>query len=208
MGRGKGGSPPTSSGTIENEHNVTGDTESCDETTELSWTDSSVIDITRSMPNGRHLSLVGTVTGTSLHAIEATAYTKQIDIALQRQMTESDGTSKRTVDIKGELSVAFSLDESGALRVFDGTLQTTFDNEIAYDVTLKQVLRRDASICKWPVEGTLTRVDSDGVSHELAFSPTCGVATLDGVTIDLTAQRGQGKHGGHGKHSCNGNMNQ
>lgn len=203
QGKGKGGGGPVSSGDIEARHDVAGAVEGCDASTTLEFTDVTKLDIERVTPNGRQMTLTGTVTATSAHAMNATEFTKQVEISAERVMRDSDGATLRQVQLSGSASVAFSTDVEGTKRIIDGTVTADFGDGATQAMTLDGVTRLDPNVCRWPVAGTLTRVEADGTSHELVFSSSCGTATLDGASIDLNAQRGKGGHGKHGKGSGN-----
>ena len=190
-----------SSGSIDVRHEVTGATDSCDASTELRFADTTDLDIERVTPMGRHMTLTGKVTATSTHSVNATAFTKQVEIAAQRTMSDGDGVTLRQVRVSGSANVAFSVDAAGTKRVIDGKLTADFGDGAAQTITLEGVTRLDPNLCRWPVAGTSTRVEADGTSHELVFSSSCGTATLDGVAVDLNAQRGGG-HGKSGKGNC------
>lgn len=195
QGKGKGKGGPVSSGNIEIRHDVEGTTADCDGTTALTFSDSTDLAVQRIMPNGRAMTLTGSISATSTHSANATIYTKEVEISALREMSDEDGTLLRHVEIKGTASVAFAVDANGTVRVINGQLTADLGDGDTHEVALVGVTRRDNAQCRWPVAGTLTRVETDGTSHELVFSSTCGQATLDGASIDLNAQRGHGKHG-------------
>jgi uncharacterized protein YndB with AHSA1/START domain len=202
QGKGKGSGGPVSSGSIEVRHDVAGAAEGCDASSALEFTDVTDLDIERVTPSGRHMTLTGKVTATSVHSAEGTTFTKQVQISVRRTVADSDGATLREVQLSGTASVAFSVDDEGTKRVVDGELSADLGDGAAQGITLKGVTRLDSNLCRWPVAGTLTRVDADGTPHELVFSDNCGTATLDGESIDLNAQRGKGMHGKRGKGSC------
>jgi len=202
QGKSKGSGGPVSSGDIEVRHEVAGTVDGCDASAALEFTDVTDLDIARVTPNGRHMTLTGKVTATSAHSLNATAFTKQVEISARRAMVDSDGATLRQVQLSGTASVAFSVDAEGTKRVVDGKLSADLGDGATQAITLAAVTRLDSNLCRWPVAGTLTRVEADGTSHELVFSASCGTAILDGETIDLNAQRGKGSHGKHGKGNC------
>lgn len=195
--KGKGGGGPVTAGSIEVLHGVADTLDDCDATTQLNFTDTTNLDVERVMPNGRHMVLSGSVVGTSAHSVTATAFTKHVELTVRRDLSNSDGTALAQVEISGTASVAFSIDADGTRRVIDGNLTAGLADDETQSITLKGVTRLDTDRCGWPVAGTLTRVESDGTTHELVFSSTCGIATLDGESVDLSQQRGNG--GNHGK---------
>jgi hypothetical protein len=201
QGKGNGMGGPVSSGTVEVRHEVAGTTDGCDASTELQFSDTTDLDIARVTPRGRHMSLIGKVAATSTHGVNATTFTKQVEIAVQRTMSDSDDVTLRQVRLSGSASVAFSVDAAGTKRVIDGKLVADFGDGSTQSITLEGVTRLDPNLCRWPVAGTSTRVEPDGTNHQLVFSSTCGTATLDGVAVDLNAQRGGG-HGKSGKRNC------
>lgn len=202
QGKGKGSGGPISSGSIEVRHEVAGAAEGCDASTALEFTDVTDLDIERVTPNGRHMTLTGKVTATSAHSKNATAFTKQVEISARRAMVDSDGATLHQVQLAGTASVAFSVDAEGTKRVVDGKLTADLGDGATQAITLAGVTRLDPNLCRWPVAGTLTRVEADGTSHELVFSASCGAATLDGASIDLNAQRGKPSHDKQGKGNC------
>lgn len=198
-GKGKGQGGPVSNGSIQVRHDVSGTTEDCDATTTLEWTDTTDLDIARQTPRGRRMSLNGTVTATSTHNIEAQAFTKQLEIAVQREMIDADGATLREVGITGTASVSFSVGTESTMRVIDGTLTADLGDGSSQSILLAGVTRLDPDRCRWPVAGSLVRVEADETRHELQFSSDCGLATLDGSAVDLNEQRGNGGHGMQGK---------
>jgi hypothetical protein len=202
QGKGKGGGGPVSSGGIEVRHEVAGAVEGCDASTVLEFTDVTDLDIGRVTPNGRHMTLTGKVTATSARSVNANVFTKQVEISARRAMVDSDGATLHQVQLSGTASVAFSVDTEGTKRVVDGKLTADLGDGATQAITLAGVTRLDPNLCRWPVAGTLTRVEADGTSHELVFSSSCGTATLDGESIDLNAQRGKASHGKQGKGNC------
>lgn len=201
-GKGKGGGGPVSSGNIEARHSIAGAAEGCDASTALEFTDVTDLDIDRVMPNGRHMTLTGKVTAVSAHSVDATTFTKQVEISAERVMTDSDGAVLREVKLSGSASVAFSITAEGTQRVIDGNMTADFGDDSTQAMTFVGVTRLDPDRCRWPVAGTVTRVESDGTSHELVFSSACGTATLDGASLDLNAQRGNGGYGKRGQGNC------
>ncbi|MCA9607640.1 MAG: hypothetical protein KC619_18660 [Myxococcales bacterium] len=134
-----------------------------------------------SLPTGAVSHLEGVVTSTLgeqaagivISASRSVAFddTRRFEATLDGELTRSEG------GLSGELAFAH-VSPRGARN---GAL------------TLSGIVRTPE--CRWPVAGTVRRVDREGVEHELAFGPDCGAATRDGEPVDLSAMSRFGRRG-------------
>ena len=200
QGRGNGRGGPLSSGSVEVQRALSGFGEDCDSGTTLGFQQTASIDIERRMPSGRSATITGKVASSSEHALGDSEFSETVHVDLSRQMRDADGDPQISVTIGGQLEVAFSVQEAGPQRTFDGTLDYDFGDEGEGKLQLDGVVRLDASACRFPVAGKVTRTLADGSAHQLEYSLPCGAATLDGESIDLGGVlAGQGGRKGAGR---------
>ncbi|MBS2032848.1 MAG: hypothetical protein JST54_33550 [Deltaproteobacteria bacterium] len=187
------GSPPTSSGTVDITNTITA--ADCTAGASFSFEEKASFDISRTDPRGGSEHLVGSTDSTSSHALQATTFTKATTLDVSRTMTAPDGGSDATA-VSGSLSIAFDASSGAPVRTVSGELSLTLPGGNTETATLNGVVRDPPRTCRTPVGGSIDYAGSDGTSHELAFGPTCGAATLDGTAITL--HDGPGPGGDHG----------
>ena len=127
---------------------------------------------------------------------------KASSVDVTRTLTDAAGTVVRSVHLTGAQSVEFSSD-TPPVRTLNGSFSETHLDGSTGSVTLTNIVRPPRDSCPWPTGGSLTRTSGD-TSHTLVFSAECGMATLDGTEVDLSAGRrpdpdhdhgpGPGKH--------------
>ena len=118
---------------------------------------------------------------------------------VQRSSKGNAGKAARQVHISGTLTRQVSAGSSLQARASSASGQLKVDRgqgDVA-NVVFTDVSRSASDRCFLPTGGSMTRTDSQGERHTLAFSATCGQATLDGAAVTLPQPPFHG-HGGHG----------
>lgn len=180
-----------SSGTLDVSASLTG---SCgDGSAVLSRTATFVID--RQLAEGVSMRVEGTSSLTRQSRGDQT-----VSIEVSRNVSRADASASGSVS--GQLAV--SVDAEGQ-RVLNGTISFSMTNprvgSRSGTLTLENVARVSREECMWPVGGSMTTRTNGDQSKVIAFSETCGQATIDGAPVDLNEQRGAsfgGRPGGRG----------
>ena len=189
QGSGGSGSEPTSSGTVDITNTISA--ADCTDGAAFNFEEKASFTVDRTDPRGGTEHLTGSTDSTSSHALQAASFTKATTLDVSRTMTPADGGSEET-SVSGSLSIAFDASSGAPVRTVSGELSLTGPNGDAETATLNSVVRDPPRTCRTPVGGTIDYAGSDGASHELAFGPTCGAATLDDSAITLDDGPGPG----------------
>lgn len=152
--------------------------------------------LAREGPHGR-MSLEGTATSTFNGGAGefGGSASRHVELDLIRTMTAGESAFSRSAHLRASLNVSRRTDETGTSRVMNGTGTLELPRGGSVSIALEGVVRPSRGVCAHPIAGTLTRIGPDGVSHVMAFGPSCGEATLDGAPLDLETA-GRGSHGG------------
>jgi hypothetical protein len=190
-----GASAPVSDGTIDVAHTVTLESGAeCAAEALYRFAHTRAFSTSRTDPRGGSSSVQGTLTTTSVHGLEATQFTATETLDVLRRMQRPDGQAHE-VRLQGTQEVA--VDTVAHTRTVSGSLAVTGPEDRSASLELSGVRHVPPPECRWPVAGSVRRVESDGSSHTLEYGPECGTARLDGQPVQLRGTPGPGGHGQH-----------
>jgi hypothetical protein len=193
-----------SSGTVDITTTVTPSSADCGQGTVLSFAKTTNFQITRGGDKGG-MTISGSSTATSQRQLGEMTFTESNRLDITRAATGANGVAGREVHLTGTVTTAFDRSSGAATRTLNGTLSAQFGDGTTGTILLANLVRERG--CHFPTSGTVTRTLANGTSHELAFGPACGQATLDGKAISLFGHGGKHGHrgwGGRGPHHNDG----
>jgi hypothetical protein len=193
-GGGRPHTPPSSSGTVDVVHTVE-PVGACGEGAVYRYKDEATVAVSHTSPKGHLVTVAGTHTSESMHAPEATLFSRTSTVDTTHTATDSEGNVVRSIHLSGTEEVTFDSSGETPTRTSRGTMVADLGEGRSDRVTEKEVVRVPPSVCRWPVGGTLEHTTPEGTTHVLSFGPECGQATLDGAAVDLSERRGGGRGG-------------
>lgn len=151
----------------------------CGAVTEVTFTRQLDFDVVFASDREKN-TFAGAVTVAGTQPLFTPSWTREMTFYMT-SITDGQGAKPKKLD--GSLSVAFTGGKDVTpSETWDGAFETH-----AGALKFEGVTRADPKSCKWPTAGQIVRT-TDGQTHTLAFSATCGEATLDGKTINLDGQ--------------------